>query len=73
MFVPMMTVSALEKQSDTVPPRVSNKVAMTLLRKDKKRYGQKGNKIKNETGSDKGIKIKGEKRRKNVQIHEACR
>lgn len=35
LLVPMMTVSALEKQSDTVPPRVSNKVAMTFLRKEK--------------------------------------
>lgn len=47
LLVPMITVSAVEKQSDTVPPRVSNKVAITLLRKDKKRYGQEGDKIKN--------------------------
>ena len=46
LLVPMMTVSALEKQSDTVPPRVSNKVAMTLLRLDKNRkgMGKKGTK-----------------------------
>ena len=47
LLVPMITVSAVEKHSDTVPPRVSNKVAITLLRKDKKRYGQEGDKIKN--------------------------
>jgi hypothetical protein len=33
VHIPMITVSALVKQSDTVPPRVCSSAAMTLLKR----------------------------------------
>ena len=47
MHVPMITVSALVKQSDTEPPRVCSSVAITLLKRkltgeeDKNQHGKK--------------------------------